>query len=184
MNNNGCSLSRIRSTVSSVSVSYLFKIFAQRWFECSVIWSMSSINTRRIYWSLKMNSWPWWIDSPMTRWSISISKNIWSIRKWSIFSFVTCLRVVLVSPSIDDFCKAKKLAKNGSKLVDMIDNLLSRIIELRAAVNDSETAALDLQMHCVRSLMVSAFDLPVPVLPCRFTQTGILWETWPFTYVH
>ena len=37
----------------------------------------------------------------------------------------------------------------------MIDNLLSRIIELRAAVNDSETAALDLQMHCVRSLMVS-----------------------------
>ncbi len=36
----------------------------------------------------------------------------------------------------------------------MIDNLLSRIIELRAAVNDSETAALDLQMHCVRSLMV------------------------------
>jgi hypothetical protein len=36
----------------------------------------------------------------------------------------------------------------------MIDNLLSRIIELRAAVNDNETAALDLQMHCVRSLMV------------------------------
>jgi hypothetical protein len=36
----------------------------------------------------------------------------------------------------------------------MIDNLLSRIIELRAAVTDSETAALDLQMHCVRSLMV------------------------------
>jgi hypothetical protein len=36
----------------------------------------------------------------------------------------------------------------------MIDNLVSRIIELRAAVNDSETAALDLQMHCVRSLMV------------------------------
>ena len=28
------------------------------------------------------------------------------------------------------------------------------MIELRAAVNDSETAALDLQMHCVRSLMV------------------------------
>ncbi|CAF0752403.1 unnamed protein product [Rotaria sp. Silwood1] len=55
--------------------------------------------------------------------------------------------------AIDDFCKAKKLAKNGSKLVDMIDNLLSRIIELRAAVNDSETVALDLQMHCVRSLM-------------------------------
>ncbi|CAF1392432.1 unnamed protein product [Adineta ricciae] len=55
--------------------------------------------------------------------------------------------------AIDDFCKAKKLARNGSKLVDMIDNLLSRIIELRAAVNDSETAALDLQMHCVRSLM-------------------------------
>lgn len=39
----------------------------------------------------------------------------------------------------------------------MIDNLLSRIIELRAAVNDSETAALDLQMHCVRSLMVCLF---------------------------
>lgn len=56
--------------------------------------------------------------------------------------------------SIDDFCKAKKLARNGSKLVDMIDNLLSRIIELRAAVHDSETAALDVQMHCVRSLMV------------------------------
>jgi len=36
----------------------------------------------------------------------------------------------------------------------MIDNLLSRIIELRAAINDSEPAALDLQMHCVRSLMV------------------------------
>jgi hypothetical protein len=36
----------------------------------------------------------------------------------------------------------------------MIDNLLSRIIELRAAINDRETAALDLQMHCVRSLMV------------------------------
>jgi len=36
----------------------------------------------------------------------------------------------------------------------MIDNLLSRIIELRAVINDSETAALDLQMHCVRSLMV------------------------------
>lgn len=55
---------------------------------------------------------------------------------------------------IDDFCKAKQLAKNGSKLVDMIDNLLSRIIELRAALTDSETAALDIQMHCVRSLMV------------------------------
>ncbi|CAF4936042.1 unnamed protein product, partial [Rotaria magnacalcarata] len=55
--------------------------------------------------------------------------------------------------AIDDFCKAKKLARNGSKLVDMIDNLLSRIIELRVAVNDCETAALDLQMHCVRSLM-------------------------------
>jgi hypothetical protein len=38
----------------------------------------------------------------------------------------------------------------------MIDNLLSRIIELRAVINDSETAALDLQMHCVRSLMVCA----------------------------
>ena len=37
----------------------------------------------------------------------------------------------------------------------MIDNLLSRIIELRAAVNDNEPAAIDLQMHCVRSLMVS-----------------------------
>jgi hypothetical protein len=58
------------------------------------------------------------------------------------------------SHRIDDFCKAKRVARNGSKLVDMIDNLLSRIIELRAAVNDSETAALDLQMHCVRSLMV------------------------------
>ncbi|CAF3676261.1 unnamed protein product [Rotaria socialis] len=55
--------------------------------------------------------------------------------------------------AIDDFCKAKKLARNGSKLVDMIDNLLSRIIELRVAVNECETAALDLQMHCVRSLM-------------------------------
>jgi hypothetical protein len=59
---------------------------------------------------------------------------------------------------IDDFCKAKKLSRNGSKLVDMIDNLLSRIIELRAAISDSEAAALDLQMHCVRSLMVSKKD--------------------------
>ena len=41
----------------------------------------------------------------------------------------------------------------------MIDNLLSRIIELRAAVNDNETAALDLQMHCVRSLMVSRIEM-------------------------
>lgn len=65
---------------------------------------------------------------------------------------------IFVSFRIDDFCKAKKLTKNGSKLVDMIDNLLSRIIELRAAVNDSEPAALDLQMHCVRSLMVSRIE--------------------------
>ena len=40
----------------------------------------------------------------------------------------------------------------------MIDNLLSRIIELRVAINDSQTAALDLQMHCVRSLMVNLFN--------------------------
>lgn len=47
----------------------------------------------------------------------------------------------------------------------MIDNLLSRIIELRAAVNDSETAALDLQMHCIRSLMVRNERRPSIIVP-------------------
>jgi len=41
----------------------------------------------------------------------------------------------------------------------MIDNLLSRIIELRAAVNENQTATLDIQMHCIRSLMVKEIHL-------------------------
>lgn len=54
----------------------------------------------------------------------------------------------------------------------MIDNLLSRIIELRAAINDSEPAAIDLQMHCVRSLMVYP---PNSILtPNTFFLLGIL----------
>ncbi len=63
---------------------------------------------------------------------------------------------IFFSNRIDDFCNEEKLARNGSKLVDMIDNFLSRIIELRVVINDNETTALDLQMHCVRrGLMVN-----------------------------
>lgn len=72
------------------------------------------------------------------------------------------INVLLVR--IDDFCKSKKLSRNGSKLVDMIDNLLSRIIELRAAVNENQTATLDIQMHCIRSLMVK--ELHIFLLSC------------------
>lgn len=48
----------------------------------------------------------------------------------------------------------------------MIDNLLSRIIELRAALTDSEPAAIDLQMHCVRSLMVKHQRRKTPTHIC------------------
>ena len=90
--------------------------------------------------------------------------------------------IVYFSIRIDEYCKAKKIAKNGSKLVDMIDNLLSRIIELRAAVNDRETAALDLQMHCVRSLMVCRENVQDDVFDLLFQ--GILRTIGSFTDVY
>lgn len=85
--------------------------------------------------------------------------------------------------SIDDFCKSKKLSRNGSKLVDMIDNLLSRIIELRAAVNESQTAALDIQMHCIRSLMVKS-NFINSLSHIVFEFEGILRTIRSFTNVH
>ncbi|CAF1679873.1 unnamed protein product, partial [Didymodactylos carnosus] len=47
---------------------------------------------------------------------------------------------------VDEFCKEKRLSKDGSRFVDMVNNQLSRLIELRTVVTD-HTATLDLQMH-------------------------------------